>query len=138
MDLVKSFLPRGTKIGHAGTLDPFATGALVLLVGKGTKLCERLMDAPKQYVARARLGATTATDDLDSPEGVRRAAECVISLLARIPSTGRAGLNVKVAKAIDRLSERLKVPVEDLRSLLRSQRRPKPAAKSGGRAPARS
>jgi tRNA pseudouridine55 synthase len=68
VDLVKSFLPRGTKIGHAGTLDPFATGALVLLVGKATKLCETLMDAPKQYVARARLGATTATDDLESPE----------------------------------------------------------------------
>ena len=66
--MVKRMLPRGTKIGHAGTLDPFATGALVLLVGKGTKLCERLMDSPKQYLARAKLGATTATDDLESPE----------------------------------------------------------------------
>jgi tRNA pseudouridine55 synthase len=63
---VKRLLPRGTKIGHAGTLDPFATGVLLLLVGKATKACEQLMDSPKQYEATVRLGATTATDD---PEG---------------------------------------------------------------------
>src|SRR5690242_6769381 len=65
---VKRLLPRGTKIGHAGTLDPFATGVLLLLVGKATKLCERLMDEPKQYEATVKLGATTATDDLESDE----------------------------------------------------------------------
>src|SRR5207248_8785329 len=65
---VKRLLPRGTKIGHAGTLDPFATGVLLLLIGKATKLCERLMDQPKQYEATVKLGATTATDDLESPE----------------------------------------------------------------------
>src|SRR2546428_1949620 len=68
VDQVKRLLPRGTKIGHAGTLDPFATGVLLLLVGKATKLCERLMDQPKQYEATVKLGATTATDDLESPE----------------------------------------------------------------------
>jgi len=65
---VKRLLPRGTKIGHAGTLDPFATGVLLLLVGRATRSCERLMDAPKQYETTAKLGATTATDDLESPE----------------------------------------------------------------------
>src|SRR5256885_7145426 len=65
---VKHLLPRGTKIGHAGTLDPFATGVLLLLVGKATKLCERLMDQPKQYETTIKFGATTATDDLESPE----------------------------------------------------------------------
>ena len=64
---VKRLLPKGTKIGHAGTLDPFATGVLLLLVGKATKTCEQLMDRAKQYEAVIRLGATTATDDLDSP-----------------------------------------------------------------------
>src|SRR5213596_2576031 len=62
VDRVKRLLPRGTKIGHAGTLDPFATGVLLLLVGRATKACERLMDAAKQYEATVRLGATTATD----------------------------------------------------------------------------
>jgi tRNA pseudouridine55 synthase len=63
---VKRLLPRGTKIGHAGTLDPFATGVLLLLVGRATKWCESLMDQPKQYQTTVRLGATTATDDLES------------------------------------------------------------------------
>jgi tRNA pseudouridine55 synthase len=67
VDRVKRLLPRGTKIGHAGTLDPFATGVLLLLIGKATKACERLMDAAKQYEATVRLGATTATDDPESP-----------------------------------------------------------------------
>src|SRR5689334_25042097 len=65
---VKRLLPRGVKIGHAGTLDPFATGVLLLLVGKATKSCERLMDAPKQYEATLQFGATTATDDPETPE----------------------------------------------------------------------
>src|SRR5437588_12392534 len=68
VDRVKRLLPRGTKIGHAGTLDPFATGVLLLLVGRATKSCERLMDQPKQYEATVKLGATTATDDPESPE----------------------------------------------------------------------
>lgn len=65
---VKRLLPRGTKIGHAGTLDPFATGVLLLLVGKATKLCERLMGQAKQYEATVKLGATTPTLDPDSAE----------------------------------------------------------------------
>src|ERR1044071_8393485 len=68
VDRVKRLLPKGTKIGHAGTLDPFATGVLLLLVGRATKSCERLMGAAKTYEATVKLGATTATDDLESPE----------------------------------------------------------------------
>src|SRR5918999_945354 len=68
VNVVKRLLPRGTKIGHAGTLDPFATGVLLLLVGRATKLCERLMDEPKQYEATVKLGGTTETDDPESPE----------------------------------------------------------------------
>jgi tRNA pseudouridine55 synthase len=65
---VKPLLPPRTKIGHAGTLDPFASGVLVLLIGKATRWCERLMDQPKQYETTVKLGATTATDDPESPE----------------------------------------------------------------------
>jgi tRNA pseudouridine55 synthase len=72
---VKRLLPRGTKIGHAGTLDPFATGVLVLLVGKGTKLCERYMSEPKRYEATVKLGATTETLDPESPEIVKEGCE---------------------------------------------------------------
>ena len=65
---VKRLLPRGIKVGHAGTLDPFATGLLVLLVGKATRLCEQVMGQPKAYEATAKLGATTETEDPDSVE----------------------------------------------------------------------
>jgi tRNA pseudouridine55 synthase len=65
---VKRLLVRGTKIGHAGTLDPFATGILLLLIGKGTKASEKLMNQPKQYDTTMKLGATTSTYDLESPE----------------------------------------------------------------------
>jgi tRNA pseudouridine55 synthase len=68
VDRVKRLLPRGTKIGHAGTLDPFATGVLLLLIGTATKQCERLMGAAKQYNAIVKLGATTATLDPETPE----------------------------------------------------------------------
>src|SRR5436190_369530 len=67
---VKRLLPRGVKIGHAGTLDPFATGVLLLLIGKATKLCEKLMDERKQYEATVKLGATTETLDPTSDEVV--------------------------------------------------------------------
>ena len=68
LNRLKRLLPRGTKVGHAGTLDPFATGVLLVLVGRATKACERLMDQPKRYDATVRLGGTTATDDLASAE----------------------------------------------------------------------
>jgi tRNA pseudouridine55 synthase len=70
VSIVKRLLPRGTKVGHAGTLDSFATGVLLLLVGKTTRKCELLMSLPKVYHATIKLGATTATDDPESPERV--------------------------------------------------------------------
>src|SRR5438132_6611299 len=74
---VKRLLPRGVKIGHAGTLDPFATGVLLLLIGKATKLCEKLMDEKKQYEATVKLGATTETLDPQSQEVVDEEAQAV-------------------------------------------------------------
>jgi tRNA pseudouridine55 synthase len=64
---VKRLLPRGNKIGHAGTLDPFASGVLVLLLGKATRSCEQWMAQPKQYRATFELGVTTPTLDPTSP-----------------------------------------------------------------------
>ncbi len=52
------------RIGHAGTLDPFATGLLVLLLGKGTRLLPYVDGEPKLYEAEIVFGAETATDDL--------------------------------------------------------------------------
>ncbi len=53
------------KIGHAGTLDPFASGLLVIGIGSGTKLLHHLFGLDKQYLATIRLGQATTTDDLE-------------------------------------------------------------------------
>jgi tRNA pseudouridine55 synthase len=57
---------RGVRVGHAGTLDPFATGLLLILVGRATRAQRFLMALPKRYVVVARFGARSSTGD---PEG---------------------------------------------------------------------
>jgi tRNA pseudouridine55 synthase len=52
------------QVGHTGTLDPFASGLLLICVGPATRLAEYLTGLPKTYVATLRLGAATDTDDL--------------------------------------------------------------------------
>jgi len=59
-------LGRVAKVGHAGTLDPFATGLLLVLVGRATRAQRFLMALPKSYETVARFGATSSTGD---PEG---------------------------------------------------------------------
>jgi tRNA pseudouridine55 synthase len=63
---IRRELPRGRKVGHAGTLDPFATGLLLILVGRATRAQRFLMELPKTYVVTARFGAVSSTGD---PEG---------------------------------------------------------------------
>lgn len=68
-------------VGHTGTLDPFATGLLVVLLGRATRLARFVTELPKTYLATARLGQGTTTDDLTGepsgpqvdPEGVTEA-----------------------------------------------------------------
>lgn len=62
---VRQGLGRGAKVGHAGTLDPFATGLLLVLVGQATRAQRFLMALPKTYRAVARLGWTSTTGDRD-------------------------------------------------------------------------
>jgi tRNA pseudouridine55 synthase len=62
---VKRGLGGDVKVGHAGTLDPFATGLLIVLVGKATKAQRQLMELPKRYETVARLGATSSTGDTE-------------------------------------------------------------------------
>lgn len=55
------------KIGHAGTLDPLATGVLLVCIGKATKRVEELQAGEKEYIADVVLGATTPSGDLEHP-----------------------------------------------------------------------
>ena len=53
------------KIGHCGTLDPMATGLLMLVVGRATKIQDLLMSEDKEYVGTVMLGSTTSTQDAE-------------------------------------------------------------------------
>ena len=55
------------KVGHAGTLDPLATGILLVCIGKATKMADALQAEEKEYVADLMLGATTPSFDLEHP-----------------------------------------------------------------------
>src|SRR5205085_4861377 len=65
------------RIGHTGTLDPFATGVLVLLVGRATRLAQFLAGAEKEHEATIRIGYATETGDLTGArrDGVNNADE---------------------------------------------------------------
>lgn len=88
------------KVGHAGTLDPAATGLLVLGVGQGTRLLTFVVGADKSYRATMRLGYATTTDDADgeplppagdiaavSEESVRAKALELVGEIDQVPST---------------------------------------------------
>ena len=79
-------LYRTKKVGHAGTLDPMATGVLVLGVGRGTKLLTFLVGADKTYTATIRLGQATITDD----------AEGEITDLGEVAGIDRAAIDAAV------------------------------------------
>ena len=65
--LQKHFGKRNLKVGHAGTLDPLATGLLIICAGKATKIAEELQAHEKEYVATVEFGATTPSFDLEQP-----------------------------------------------------------------------
>lgn len=65
--LVAGGAPKRVKVGHGGTLDPLATGLLVVLVGKYTKMCEAIMAGRKRYLAEIDLSVTSPSYDLELP-----------------------------------------------------------------------
>jgi tRNA pseudouridine55 synthase len=104
-------------VGHAGTLDPFATGLLVVLVGRATRLARFAEQQPKTYLATARLGFATTTDDAtgeriiaeDAPPGRSetrqearpRRVEEVEEALASFAGEGRQVPSTYSAKKVD-------------------------------------
>ncbi len=72
------------KVGHTGTLDPFATGLLILLVGKGTKRSNEFLKLDKWYEATVRLGATSSTGDIEGE--LRNATKVTVPEFADVES----------------------------------------------------
>ena len=62
---IRHFGKKNLKVGHAGTLDPLATGVLLVCIGKATKLAEELQRHDKEYIAGVTFGATTPSYDLE-------------------------------------------------------------------------
>lgn len=102
------------RVGHAGTLDPMATGVLILAVGRATRLLSLASDADKTYLATIRLGQTTITDDAEGEvvdshgalglhiDAVAQAAQTFVGTIDQRPSSVSA---IKVAgrRAYDRV-----------------------------------
>lgn len=65
--LTRALGVKKVKVGHAGTLDPLATGVMVICVGRATKTIEQLQAGVKEYIAKVQLGATTPSFDLEHP-----------------------------------------------------------------------
>ena len=93
---VRRMLPRGTKVGHGGTLDPDAAGVLPICVGKAARLFDYIIDKQKTYITELTLGVVTDTQDASgavlsrspvsaSESDVRHAALNFIGDIAQIP-----------------------------------------------------
>lgn len=67
-ELSRHFGVKKVKVGHAGTLDPLATGVMLVCVGKATKQIEALQAGTKEYIAEIKLGATTPSFDMETCE----------------------------------------------------------------------
>lgn len=116
------------KVGHTGTLDPFATGLLVLLIGKGTKRANEFLKLNKEYIATVRLGATSTTGD---PEGevtvvrdvrvpsrvdVEKAVEKFVGETEqRVPSYSAVKINGERAYKLARAGKEVEMPVRKVR-----------------------
>jgi tRNA pseudouridine55 synthase len=122
------WLPRGNRIGHTGTLDPLATGVLVVCVGAATRLAEYVQRMEKVYRAGIRLGVRSSTDDgegsltlwsVTTPPGVDQVAEALRAFLGTIdqvpPDHSAAKVTGRRAYALARQGKDVKLaprPVE--------------------------
>jgi tRNA pseudouridine55 synthase len=116
---VRRTFPRGTKVGHAGTLDPFATGLLIVLLGRATRVQRFLMALPKTYEVQARLGWVSTTGD---PEGeIARGRDPVEplslptgTLMQRPPAYSAVKVAGKRAYALARAGEAVELPEREV------------------------
>jgi tRNA pseudouridine55 synthase len=110
---------RGAKAGHAGTLDPFATGLLLVLLGRATRLQRFLTDLPKTYLATARLGWRSSTGDPDGElERTGRMPESLElptgTVRQRVPMTSAVRVGGERLYKKAHRGETVKTPVRDV------------------------
>ena len=115
------------KVGHAGTLDPMATGLLVIGFNKATRLLTYIVDTTKTYRATIRLGHTTTTDDADgeivhtrfanavTPEDIQRAVAALTGTIQQVPSSVSA-IKIDGKRAYQRVrdGEDVEIPAREV------------------------
>jgi tRNA pseudouridine55 synthase len=105
---VRRRLPRRAKVGHSGTLDPFATGLLVLMVGRATRLAPLLTGLDKTYLATVRTGFTSRSGDTEGPVERAGAPADAAALEAVLPAfVGTVRQRVPALSAVRVDGERL-------------------------------
>jgi tRNA pseudouridine55 synthase len=110
-------LGRGVKVGHAGTLDPFATGLLLVLVGRATRVQRFLMALPKRYETVARLGWTSSTGDPEGDIAPGRAPSLDLptgTIRQRPPVYSAVKIGGRRAYAMARRGEAVEVPEREV------------------------
>jgi tRNA pseudouridine55 synthase len=126
--LRRSGAPKRIKVGHGGTLDPLATGLLVVLVGKATPLCDRIMVGQKEYQATIDLSRHSTTDDAEgalteatvsrvpTPDEVRRAVAGFVGVIQQRPPQFSA-MSVGGRRAYDlaRAGKQVELPARPVR-----------------------
>jgi tRNA pseudouridine55 synthase len=130
------------RVGHAGTLDPMATGVLVVGVGRATRLLHHLVLVDKEYTATIRLGVSTVTDDAEgeplattsaaavTSAGVRAAMTVLTGAIEQVPSSVSA-IKIDGQRAYQRVRDGAEVllparPVTVTRFAALAERRPTP------------
>lgn len=113
---VRRRLGRGVRVGHAGTLDPFATGLLLVLVGRGTRVQRWMMELPKRYEVVARFGARSSTGDPEgelTETGVVPSGDLVLpigEIRQRPPAYSAVKIGGRRAYALARAGETVEIP----------------------------
>ena len=114
----RRMLGKGVKVGHAGTLDPFATGLLLILVGRGTRVQRWLMGLPKSYVTTAHLGFTSTTGDVDGEVAPGREPSLEAlptgTIRQRPPAYSAVKVGGKRAYALARAGEEVELAARDV------------------------
>lgn len=95
VDQAQQWFPRRSRLGHTGTLDPLATGVLVVCVGKATRLAEYVQAMGKTYHSLFRLGATSDTDDADG----------TITAVADAPVPDQAAVQAALARFVGTIEQ---------------------------------
>jgi tRNA pseudouridine55 synthase len=117
---VRREVPRRTKVGHAGTLDPFATGLLLILVGRATRAQRFLMALPKRYETVARFGARSTTGDPEgeiSQTGVIPEGDLTLptgTIRQRPPAYSAVKIGGRRAYALARAGEEVELPEREV------------------------